>query len=101
MKIEFYKHNIDDIDIKNLVKVLKGIFLTTGKTVALFERKLAKYLSVKYTVGLMSCTHALQLSLAYFNIGPGDEVITTPLTYIATVDAIEHVGARRVFVDVE
>lgn len=101
MKIEFYKHNIDDIDIKNLIKVLKGFFLTTGETVALFEKKLAKYLDLKHAVGLMSCTNALHLSLVYFNIGPGDEVITTPLTYTATVDAIEYVGAKPVFVDVE
>jgi dTDP-4-amino-4,6-dideoxygalactose transaminase len=101
MKIEFYKHNIDNIDIKNLIKVLKGIFLTTGETVALFEKKLAKYFGLKYAVGLMSCTDALHLSLAYFNIGSGDEVITTPLTYTATIDAIEYLGARPVFVDVE
>jgi len=101
MKIEFYKHNIDDIDIKNLIKVLKGFFLTTGETVALFEEKLAKYLGLKYAIGLMSCTDALHLSLSYFNIGQGDEVITTPLTYTATIDAIEYVGAKPVFVDVE
>lgn len=101
MKIEFYKHNIDGIDIKNLEEVLKGVFLTTGETVAIFEKKLADYLGAKYVVGLMSGTHALHLSLAYFNIGPGDEVITTPLTYTATADVIEYVGARPVFVDVE
>jgi dTDP-4-amino-4,6-dideoxygalactose transaminase len=101
MKIEFYKHNIDNVDIDNLVKVLKGFFLTTGETVALFEKKLAGYLGLKYVAGLMSCTDALQLSLAYFNIGSGDEVITTPLTYTATVDAIEYVGAKPIFIDVE
>lgn len=101
MKIEFYKHNIDNVDICNSTKVLKGIFLTTGETVAIFEKKLAKHLGVKYALGLMSCTDALHLSLAYFNIGSGDEVITTPMTYAATLDAIEYVGAKPVLVDVE
>ncbi|MFH1997668.1 MAG: DegT/DnrJ/EryC1/StrS family aminotransferase [Patescibacteria group bacterium] len=101
MKIEFYKHNIDNVDICNSTKVLKGIFLTTGETVAIFEKKLAKHLGVKYALGLMSCTDALHLSLAYFNIGFGDEVITTPMTYAATLDAIEYVGAKPVLVDVE
>lgn len=101
MKIEFYKHNIDNVDIRNLIKVLRGVFLTTGETVAIFEKKLAKYLGVKYTLGLMSCTDALHLSLAYFDIGSGDEVITTPMTFAATLDAIEYVRAKPVLVDVE
>ncbi|MDD2753512.1 MAG: DegT/DnrJ/EryC1/StrS family aminotransferase [Candidatus Portnoybacteria bacterium] len=101
MKIEFYKHDISKADIANLNKVLKGVFLTTGETVADFEKKLAQYLGAKYAVGLMSGTAALHLSLAYFGIGSGDEVITTPLTYTATLDAIEYVGAKPVLVDVE
>ena len=101
MKIEFYKHNIAAEDIKNLHKVLHSLFLTTGKVTESFEKQLAKFLGTKFSVGLMSCSHALELALAYFNVGPGDEVITTPMSYTATADAIEYVGARPVFVDVE
>jgi UDP-4-amino-4-deoxy-L-arabinose-oxoglutarate aminotransferase len=101
MKIEFYKHDISRVDIANLNKVLKGVFLTTGETVADFEKKLAVFLDAKHVVGLMSGTAALHLSLAYFGIGPGDEVITTPLTYTATLDAIEYLGAKPILVDVE
>lgn len=101
MRVEFFKHSIDEVDIENVARALKEIILTTGKTVEDFEIKLAGYLRTKSAVGLMSCTHALQLGLAAYGIGPGDEVITTPMTYVATADAIEYLGAKPVFVDVE
>lgn len=101
MKVDFFRHNLDDIDIQNVNRALRDNILTTGKTTEEFEMKLAKYLTVNHVVGVMSCTHALELGLAGVGVGPGDEVITTPMTYIATTDAIEYVGARPVFVDVE
>ena len=101
MKIEFYKHNIGSKEIKNLNKVLHSVFLTAGPVTREFEEKLAKYLQCKKAAGLNSCTAALFLSLKAFDIGPGDEVITTPMTFIATANAIIHAGARPVFVDVE
>ena len=75
--------------------------LTTGALVTEFEGKLADYLGAKHAVGTNSCTMALFLALKALGIGPGDEVITTPLTYIATAQAICYTGARPVFVDVE
>jgi len=101
MKVDFYKHNLTQGDIDNAVKVLKSLFLTTGETVAEFEGKFSRYLGCKHTVGVTSCTAAMQISLLALGIGPGDEVITTPMTFIATANAILHAGAMPVFVDVE
>ena len=101
MRVEFYKHNISQKDIDNVVKVLNSLFLTTGEVVEEFERKFSQYLACKYTVGVTSCTAALHLSLLAHGIGPGDEVITTPMTFIASVNSIIYAGAVPVFVDVE
>jgi len=101
MKIEFYKHNIGQKDIDNVVKVLHSTFLTTGEVVAEFERHFSSYLGCKNVIGVTSCTAALHLSLLAYGIGSGDEVITTPMTFIATPNSIIHAGAKPVFVDIE
>ncbi len=101
MKIEFYKHNIGEEEKRKVLECLEGVFLTTGSYVAEFEEKLANYLNLQCAVGLTSCTAALHLSLLALGIGRGDEVITTPMTFIATANAIMHTGAKPVFVDVE
>jgi len=101
MEIEFYKHSIGQKDIDNVVKVLNSLFLTTGETVKEFEERFSQYLGCKYTVGVTSCTAALHLSLLAYGVGSGDEVITTPMTFIATANSIIHAGATPVFVDVE
>lgn len=100
-KIEFYKHNIDADDIRRAVDVLQSIFLTTGQMVADFEEQFSEYTGLQHTVAVTSCTAALHLSLLVNNIGPGDEVITTPMSFCATSNAIIHAGAVPVFVDVE
>lgn len=101
MKIEFFKHNLGEAEKRSVCECLDGIFLTTGQYVKDFEGAFADYLGSKFSVGLNSCTAALHLALLALDIGPGDEVITTPMTFIATANAILHVGARPVFVDVE
>ncbi|HAG51107.1 MAG: hypothetical protein A2X87_04505 [Deltaproteobacteria bacterium GWC2_42_51] len=101
MKVEFYKHNIGEEEIRKVVEVLHSIFLTTGQVVYEFEDKFSHYLGCQHTIGLTSCTAALHLALLAYDIGPGDEVITTPMSFIATANAILHVGAKPVFVDVE
>ena len=100
-KIEFFKHSIDEGDIERVNSVLRSIFLTTGREVEKFEQNFSRYIGRGYTVGLSSCTAALHLSLIALGVGPGDEVITTPMSFCATANAILHAGARPVFVDVE
>ncbi|MEW6267158.1 MAG: DegT/DnrJ/EryC1/StrS family aminotransferase [Thermodesulfobacteriota bacterium] len=101
MKVDFYRHSLEESDIERVTEVLRSTFLTTGEVTAAFEKKLAAYLGVKHVVGVMSCTQALHLSLLAWGIGPGDEVITTPMTFIASSNAVLHAGATPVFVDVE
>jgi len=101
MKIEFCRHNLDERDKQEVRKALDSIFLTTGEWTRLFEEKFAAYLGCEHVIGVSSCTNALELALKYFDIGPGDEVITTPMSFIATVNAVEYCRAKPVFVDVE
>jgi len=101
MKVEFFKHNLGRKEIKRVNQVLKSVILTTGPVNEEFEKKFAQYLGCKRVVTTSSCTVALFLSLKAWGIGPGDEVITTPMTYIATAAAIIHTGAKPIFVDVE
>lgn len=101
MKVEFYKHNINEDDIRRVGDVLKTVFLTTGESVKTFEDKLAGYLNSRYVIGVTSCTAALHLCLLAWGICKGDEVITTPMSFCATANAILHAGAAPVFVDVE
>ena len=101
MKVEFFRHQLGEKNLHRFARVMESIFLTTGKEVALFEEKFASYLGQKFALGLMSATAGLHLALLVQGIGPGDEVITTPMTFVATALAIMHTGARPVFVDVE
>ena len=101
MKIEFYKHSIDETDIRRVEEILKTIFLTTGEVVHDFENSLGAYLDANNIVGVTSCTAALHLCLLAWGIAKGDEVITTPMSFCATSNAILHAGATPIFVDVE
>jgi len=84
-KIEFFRHNLTAADFDAARNVLRSIFLTTGPVTARFEKKFAAYLGIREAVCLASCTGALHLALLRHGLGPGDEVITTPLTFVATV----------------
>ena len=72
-----------------------------GPNVKAFEQEMADYLDCEYAVGVNSGTDALHLALRALNVGPGDEVITTPFTFVATTEAIGMVGATPVFVDID
>jgi dTDP-4-amino-4,6-dideoxygalactose transaminase len=101
MKVEFYRHQLGEKNLKRFAQVMNTIFLTTGDEVALFEKKFAEYLGEKYVIGLTSATAGLQLSLLALGVGLGDQVITTPMTFVATPLSVMHANATPVFVDVE
>ena len=90
----------DEIE-QSLHSVLDSAAFILGPNVQAFEREAASYLGVKHCIGVASGTDALHLALKAAGIGPGDEVITTAFTFIATAEAICYVGAKPVFVDIE
>lgn len=99
--IPFTSPSISEREVNALVAVLQSGWLTTGPKVREFEQAVCAYTGARYAVALNSCTAALHLSLLAAGIGPGDEVITTPLTFCATANAIIHTGAVPVFADVD
>lgn len=92
---------IGEGEINEVVDTLKTGWLGTGPKVTKFENLVKEYVGSKYALALNSCTAGLHLALVVCKVGPGDEVITTPMTFAATANVIEHVGATPVFVDVE
>ena len=91
---------LDDEDIAAVVDVLKGSWLTTGPTVARFEDALAEACAVPHAVAVNSGTAALHVAYHAAGLGPGDELITSPLTFAATANAALYLGAKVTFVDV-
>jgi len=91
------KEDIDDA-VRRVIE--RGEFIL-GPEVKAFEQEMATYLGVKYAVGVASGTEALQLALLGCGVKPGDEVITSPFTFIATAEAISQCGAMPVFVDID
>ena len=85
----------------SLAEVLERTHFIMGENVTAFEREAADYLGVAHAVGCANGTDALHLALLALGIGPGDEVVTTPFTFIATAEAIAYVGATPVFVDID
>ena len=101
--IDLKKRYIDEKDqlLKCFDRVLKNGTLVLTDEVKNFEDKICKYTNSKYCLGLNSGTDALMMSLWSLNIGKGDEVITSPLSFVASIGSIIHVGAKPVFVDVK
>jgi len=99
--IPFYLHDLGMSEVSAFEEALKDPILTTGDAVARFEQRFAQTLGRRNAIAVTSCTGALHLSLIALGIGRGDEVITTPMTFIATSTAIVEAGATPVFVDVE
>jgi UDP-4-amino-4-deoxy-L-arabinose-oxoglutarate aminotransferase len=100
-KIPYFRHDLGQAELESLAGVLKGDILTTGEAVSAFEAKFATYLNQRHALAVTSCTGALHLALLALDIGPGDEVITTPMSFVATATAILEAGATPVFVEVE
>ncbi|MBC3805617.1 aminotransferase class I/II-fold pyridoxal phosphate-dependent enzyme [Acetobacterium fimetarium] len=91
--------DITDAEINAVVEVMKSGWITTGPKTKQFERAIAAYCTTNRAVCLNSGTAALELTLRLLEIGPGDEVITTPYTYTASASVIDHVGAKIIMVD--
>jgi dTDP-4-amino-4,6-dideoxygalactose transaminase len=100
-KVEYCKHNIGKEELARVERVFRSLFLTTGDEVGEFEQGLASYLGLPSTVAVTSCTAAMQLALLAAGIRPGDEVITTPATFIGTANSIIMAGGTPVFADVD
>jgi dTDP-4-amino-4,6-dideoxygalactose transaminase len=97
----FGKPRIEEEDIAEVVATLRSGWIGMGPRTIQFERDFAAYTGAKHAIAVNSCTAALHLGLIAAGVGPGDEVITTPLTFAATANVIEHVGARPIFADID
>jgi len=97
LQYKLYKKEIDTA----IHKVLDSSRYILGPQVSELEQKLAGFTGARHCITCSSGTDALQLALMALDIGPGDEVITTPFTFIATAEMIARVGARPVFVDID
>lgn len=92
---------IGEEEIAEVIDTLRSDWITTGPKVMRFEEEFAAFIGAPGALALNSCTAALHVALATLGIGPGDAVITTPMTFCSSVNVIEHVGARPILVDVE
>jgi len=90
----------DSID-QSIADVLEKTHFIMGENVVAFEKEAADYLGVAHAIGCANGTDALHLAMLARGLGPGDEIITTPFTFIATAEAIAYVGATPVFVDID
>jgi dTDP-4-amino-4,6-dideoxygalactose transaminase len=99
--LPFSTPTIGEEEIEEVADTLRSQWISTGPKTKAFEREFAAYLGAPGALALSSCTAALHTALKTLDLGPGDEVITTAMTFTASVNVIEHVGARPVLVDVE
>lgn len=98
--IPIAKISISKAEENAILRVLRSGVLTQGKEIEQFEKEFATYIGTKFAVTVSSGTTALHLAFRVLGIGPGDEVITTPLSFVASTSSIIYVGAKPVFVDV-
>jgi dTDP-4-amino-4,6-dideoxygalactose transaminase len=99
--IVFGKPNLAEEEIDAVTAVLRSGWIGTGPRVQEFQKRFAEYIGTKHAVAVGSCTAALHLAMEAIGVSEGDEVITTPMTFAATANAIVHAGATPVFADVK
>jgi len=99
--LPFHQPTIDSDDERAVLEALRSGWITTGPKTKDFERTFAAYTGAAHCVAVNSCTAALHLALEAVGVGPGDEVITSPVTFASTANVIVHRGAQPVFVDVD
>jgi dTDP-4-amino-4,6-dideoxygalactose transaminase len=100
-RLPFTRPTIDQETIDGVVEVLKSGWLASGPKVFAFEAALSTYFGGRVVRTMTSATAALEIALAIANVGPGDEVVTTPMSWCATSNVILRLGARPVFVDID
>ena len=98
--LNYGRQSIDEDDIQAVVEILKGDWLTTGPAVIAFEKAVAEYLGVKEAVAVNSGTAALHAATNAAGIGPGDEVIVPPITFVASANCVIYERGKPVFADV-
>jgi dTDP-4-amino-4,6-dideoxygalactose transaminase len=98
--LSFQPPAIGEDEIEAVTQTLRSGWLTTGPRAAELEARMREYLDAEHVLAVSSCTAALHLSLAALGVGPGDEVITTSITWPATANVVVHCGATPVFADI-
>src|ERR1035437_4279115 len=98
--LPYGRQSLDDADIQAVVEVLKSDWLTTGPKIAEFEERFAAWVGARHAISYSSGTAALHSAAFAAGLGPGDEAITTPMTFCATANCILYQGATPVFADV-
>lgn len=101
MKVDFYKHCLGEAEIASVAEAINSVFLSAGPKTAAFEKQFAAMYGAKYCVGVTSWTMGNFILLKALGIGPGDEVITTPMSFVATANTVLYCGAKLVLVDVD
>lgn len=99
--IPYGRQNITDDDIQAVIETLKSDYLTQGPKIKEFEEAFAKYIGCKYAVAVSNGTAALHISALSLNVKPGDKVITTPITFVASANCIKYCGGEVVFADID
>lgn len=99
--IRLTKPSIDEADIESVQEVLESGFLVQGKFVSKFEVNVSKYVGTNYAIAVSNCTAALHLSLLSVGIKSGDSVVLPAYSFPATANAVEIIGARPIFIDIE
>jgi dTDP-4-amino-4,6-dideoxygalactose transaminase len=98
--LSFQPPAVGEEEIEAVARTIRSGWLTTGPNAAELERRFAEYVGAEHALGVSSGTAAMHLTLVALGIGPGDEVITTPITWPATANVVVHTGATPVFADV-
>jgi UDP-4-amino-4,6-dideoxy-N-acetyl-beta-L-altrosamine transaminase len=99
--IPYGRQNITQEDIDAVVDVLKSDFLTQGPKIKMFEESFAAYVGSKYAIAVSNGTAALHLCTMAMNVTPGDKVITTPITFVASANCVRYCGGEVIFADID
>jgi len=101
MAVDFYRHSLGEEEKAAVASVLDSLFLTTGQKVYDFEKAFEGFLGVPAVVATVHCTASLHLAMLAAGVGQGDEVITTPMTFLSSANAVLYAGGTPAFVDVD